>query len=329
MRSLAAFALVAVGCGSSSTNGGAADAGAPDLAGAPAAAWVARTPLPAARQETAVVALDGKVYVLGGFDRTQAIVTTVDAWDPATDSWSTKAPLPAAVHHANAAAAGGKLYVVGGSKTSSFTATGETWAFDPAANAWSTRTPMPAGTERGAAMVGALGNEIYVAGGLRGGAVADFSVYDTAADSWAALPPLPAARDHGVGAIVGTTFYAIGGRDSSPAAHVPRVDAFDISSGTWSSRAPLPTSRGGAAAGVLDGQIIVAGGEGNAGSSKGVFATVERYDPATDLWTALPPMRTPRHGTGGAVVGRLFVVPGGADVQIFAAVDVVESITFP
>src|SRR5439155_3606283 len=115
---------------------------------------------------------------------------------------------------------------------------------------------------------------------------------------------LPAPRDHGVGAVVGTTFYAIGGRDSSPAAHLPRVDGFDLAAGAWSARAPLPTSRGGAAAGVLDGTILVAGGEGNAGSPNGVFAAFERYDAATDQWSALPPMRPPRHRTGGAVVGR-------------------------
>ncbi|MDB4965465.1 MAG: kelch repeat-containing protein [Myxococcales bacterium] len=329
MRPLAALALLACGCGSSGGDGGGSSdlAVVPDFAGA-TATWQPRAAMPAARQETAVAALDGKVYVLGGFDGTQTIVATVEAWDPATDRWSTMPPLPAPLHHANVATVAGKLYVVGAIKGASFTAIGDSWSFDPAANAWSPRAPMPAGSERGAAMIGVVDHKIYVAGGYRGGAVADFSVYDADADSWSALPALPSVRDHGVGALVGGRFYAIGGRDSTPAAHVARVDAFDLVAGSWSAKTPLPTSRGGAAAGVLDGQIIVAGGEGNAGSPRGVFAAVERYDPAADQWSALPPMRTPRHGTGGAVVGRLFVVPGGADVQLYGAVDVVETITF-
>ena len=38
----------------------------------------------------------------------------------------------------------------------------------------------------------------------------------------------------------------------------------------------------------------------------------------------VPAMRTPRHGTGAAVVGGVLWVPGGADVQAFGATDVVE-----
>ncbi len=67
--------------------------------------------------------------------------------------------------------------------------------------------------------------------------------------------------------------------------------------------------------------------EGNAASTRGVFAEVESYDPIADRWTALRPMRTPRHGTGGAALGRALYVPGGADRQAFGAVAVVEAYT--
>jgi hypothetical protein len=40
-------------------------------------------------------------------------------------------------------------------------------------------------------------------------------------------------------------------------------------------------------------------------------------------------MTTPRHGTGGAVLGRVFYVPGGADVEAFGAVATVEALVFP
>jgi hypothetical protein len=48
-----------------------------------------------------------------------------------------------------------------------------------------------------AAITGAIGGKIYVAGGLRNGAVTDVSVYDPVADSWVPESPLPQARDHG------------------------------------------------------------------------------------------------------------------------------------
>jgi N-acetylneuraminic acid mutarotase len=311
------------------TSGNGDGGGAPDLATSSGLSWQVRTPLPAPRQETAVVALGGRVYVIGGFDINQAVVATVEAWDPVADRWSAVAPLPMPTHHVNAAAVGNLVYALGGLRTSAFTAVGDCWAYDPATDHWSARAAMPTGTQRGASMVGVVGTRIYVAGGFRGSAVADFAAYDTVADSWTVLPPLPTPRDHGVGGAVGTVMLAIGGRDTTPASHVPRVDAFDTVAGAWSARAPLPTSRGGAAAGVLDGSVIVAGGEGNPGSPRGVFAAVEVYNVSHDSWSSLPPMRTPRHGTGGAVVGRTFVVPGGADIQVFGAVNVVESLTLP
>ena len=40
------------------------------------------------------------------------------------------------------------------------------------------------------------------------------------------------------------------------------------------------------------------------------------------------PMGRPRHGTGGAVIGDRFYVPGGANVQAFGAVATVEVFRF-
>ena len=37
-------------------------------------------------------------------------------------------------------------------------------------------------------------------------------------------------------------------------------------------------------------------------------------------------MSVPRHGTGAAAVGGMVVVPGGATVEAFGAVDVVEGV---
>ena len=71
------------------------------------------------------------------------------------------------------------------------------------------------------------------------------------------------------------------------------------------------------------------GGEGNRKKATGVFAEVEVFDPGENLWSSLPPMRTPRHGTGAGGSGGLFIVPGGALNEGFGAVDTVEALKFP
>jgi N-acetylneuraminic acid mutarotase len=236
--------------------------------------------------------------------------------------------LPRPLHHVNAAVAGGKIWVVGALEGPSFVAVGDTLVFDPATAAWSARATMPPGTERGSSFVAAIGDVVYVAGGLRGGvAVADFSAYDAARDVWTSLPALPAARDHGVGVAVGTVFLAIGGRDGAISAHTRRVDAFDPATSAWTARAPMPTSRAGFAAAVARDRVAVAGGEGNAWAASGVFQEVELYDPAMDTWTSLASMRTPRHGTGAAAVGDVVYVPGGATVQALGATAVTEALS--
>jgi len=303
---------------------GATDSGAPDGPGG----WTVLPPLAGgARQETGVAALDGKIYVVGGFNNAGVVARTVEAYDPALRTWSTVAPFPRVLHHANTAAVGGKLYVVGMLVDGLFTANGEVYVYDPASNTWSMKPPLPAGQERGAGGVAVIGTKIYVAGGFRNGnAVADFSSYDTATDMHATLPPLAQASDHLVAGAVNGIVYAIGGRFGGITGLLGRVVAFDPVAGSWSDRAPMITARGGAAAAVVRDRIVVAGGEGNAAVPSGVFPQVEVFVPASNSWYSLPNMRTPRHGTGGASIGNTFYVPGGAAVQAFGASAAVESI---
>jgi N-acetylneuraminic acid mutarotase len=156
-----------------------------------------------------------------------------------------------------------------------------------------------------------VGHLIYVAGGARTESVGEASFYDVRDDRWTALPPLAEPRDHLSGAVVGETFYAVGGRRQGQLRG--NVDAFI--NGAWQPRAPMMTPRAGCGAGVIDGRVFVVGGEGNGASPVGMFDENEAYDPSTDSWTSEERMETPRHGMGAAVVGRTLYVPGGGTLQ--------------
>lgn len=335
-----AFALAALHCGSDgeSTSGAGGSTGTGTSngsgtgptttggqGGAPASGWISVAPLPSPRQENAVVALAGELYVIGGFDAQASVLASVEAYDPSTNTWRGVASLPEPRHHVHAAVVGGKLYVLGGLKTLSFTADGDSWVYDPGSDSWSPIASMPAGTERGGGVVGVVGDEIIVAGGLRQGAVADTSAYDVVQDSWRSLAPLPKPLDHLAGGAVDGIVYALGGRDTGIEALSGDVYAYDPGSDAWSSRTSMLTPRGGTAGAVHDGRLYVFGGEGNVASQTGVFEEVSRYDPGADTWTMLPAMPIPRHGTGAAVLDGIIYVPGGASTQAFGAVDVHEA----
>jgi len=318
--------LVMCGCGDDvPATGDAATDGTADAAittCAPAPGW---TPAPAlARgptQETATVAVGTRLYVLGGFDETLGVLATVQVFDTATCAWSMGPALPRPVHHINATTIGTTIWITGAIETLNFTSVGHVWSWDTSSAAdWTVHAAMPATTQRGASVAGAIGTTIYVAGGLRSGAVAEVTAFDTIAGTWTtALPPLPATRDHGCGAVVGGKLYVIGGRAGNINARTASVEEY-TPGGAWVTRAPMPTARGGTACGVIGGRIIVVGGEGNPATASGVFAEVEAYDPATNTWETLAPMTSPRHGMGAAVVGGSLYVPGGANMQAFAAV---------
>lgn len=306
------------------TDGGPADAD-PDGTG-----WRPLAALPMPIQETGVAAIGNRVYVVGGFAGFD-VLDQVHVYDIAADRWDTAADLPMPIHHANVAAVGGKLYVVGALTGQDFAPIPDVWEYDPAQDEWIEKAPMPSALRRGAAAAGTVGNIIYVAGGsgVGGGSVATFTAYDPGTDTHdTTLPDLPDALNHLVGAGVGDTFYAIGGRDVGIVGIQNRCHAYDPVGRAWTECAAMPTARGGMAAGVVDGAIIVVGGEGNTGASTGVFPQAERYDPGSDSWTSLDPMRTPRHGMGAAGVDGVLYVPGGGDVMGFGATEVVEALVF-
>src|SRR5262249_49742128 len=74
-------------------------------AGDPLGTWTTAPDLAAGpRQETAVVALDSELWVIGGFDGNGAFGSIVEIYTPSTNVWRRGPDLPVPMHHANAAA---------------------------------------------------------------------------------------------------------------------------------------------------------------------------------------------------------------------------------
>ncbi|HEY7371754.1 MAG TPA: kelch repeat-containing protein [Polyangia bacterium] len=322
--------------GSAAGNGGnAGNSGRGGSAGSSAnlGSWDLLAPMPGgARQEFNVAAVKGIVYAIGAFG-TGTDAHRVEAYDPATNTWTTKASIPFAADHPNVAATADKLYILGevGAQNSA--------EYDPATDTWTMKAPIP--TQRAASTTAAIGTKIYVAGGAMGSngasfgpTVRDFAVYDTTTNSWETLDPIPLpGRNHAPGAAVAGIFYIIGGRTNGPTDGLQnRVDAYDPATRQWTLKAPMPVARGGCMGGVVNGQIVIVGGEGNARdiNINGVFPDTDVYDPIADSWRVMAPMRTPRHGTGAAGVGNKLYVPGGATAQGGGtAIAILEAFTLP
>jgi len=329
-------ALAGVSAGTSTPD--PADASAPALPGqgtsrdgkqaGDSGTWSEGARLGDQRTEAAVVAVNGKIYMLGGMARGQDAHALNQEYDPATDRWLERAPMPHALSHAGAAALNGKIYVVGGFlRNVHLDAQNLAFEYDPAADTWRTLAPMK--SPRGAVGVVALNGKIHAIGGrdVNRVTVATHEVYDPATGRWGELGPLPKARDHLAAIAVDGRIHVIGGRFDASTDNTGLHDVYDPAGAgsPWTSAAPLPTPRSGISAVLYRGVILIAGGECNSGK---LFTEHEGFNVKTGRWSRFTPMSSPRHGIQAATDGRTVFVPGGAPACGTGASDTLQKFSF-
>lgn len=201
---------------------------------------------------------------------------------------------------------------------------------DGEAPRWIDRAPFPeARTEVSATTDGRY---IYLAGGFgppegdeRASSPRTLWRYDGEADRWTPLTEIPEGVHHAPFQHHDGRLYILGGFRETSFDPVANVRIYDLASDRWSEGAPMPTPRGAAGWTLLDGRIHVIGGNVSereaVADQPGARVTDDRsvnvheaYDPATDTWTRLRPMPTPRNHLGAAAVnGRIHAVLGRAD----------------
>ena len=278
--------------------------------------WEMKAPMPASLSEVAVVAVDGKLHVLGG-----SVLGFTGPYhleyDPASDKWVPRAAVPRSLDHMGAAVANGRIYVVGGfiGGSTHNDAQNVAMEYDPTLDSWRILAPMKAG--RAAVGVAALGGKLYAIGGRdpTGTTVTTNEVYDPATNRWKLLAPLPRARDHLAIGVVDGKIHVAGGRFGASTERTDLHDVYDPASDSWTSAPPMPTPRSGLAGTVYKGLFMVLGGEM---PGVGTNRENEAYDARTNSWRALAPMPAGRHATGADIVGdRVYLAagsltPGGA-----------------
>lgn len=276
-----------------------------------AAGWLSFAPVLTPRQEVAVAAAGGKVYLIGGIGDAGVILDSVEVFDPVAGTWRFVASIPRPRHHAAAATVGDAIYVIGGYETLTFAPTTNVYRYDTLLDQWTEVAPLP--SPRGALGAATIDGKIYAVGGVPGGRA--LLVYEPATNAWTALPLMPTPREHLAAASANGILFVAGGRFTS--GNTSAFECYEPGPQRWTALPPLPTARSGIAAAVLGGRMYVFGGEGNAASFTGIFPQTESFDFATSTWRSEPLMKTPRHGIGAATIGQLIFIPAGATVQGF------------
>jgi len=263
--------------------------------------WITKSPMPTPRGQLGVAVINGILYAVGGYNG--GPLSTVEAYDPTTDTWTTKASMPTARSGFAVGVINGILYAAAGTQGGSLKDVVE--AYDPTTDTWTTKTRAP--TARFGVGGGVVNGILYVVGGDGfGGLVPTVEAYDPSTDTWTEKASMPTPRSQvGVGVANGI-LYAVGG-SSVGNALVPLsvVEAYDPATDTWTTKTSLPVASAGPGVGVVNGILYAVGGFSGG-------STNQAYDSNADTWTMKASMPTSRYLLGvGVANGILFAVGGG------------------
>lgn len=243
--------------------------------------WTTGAPIPTARYVPASAVVGNILYVIGGCNSQCAVgggaLTTVEAYNPATNTWSEKSPIPVAIDSVYAVESKNIIYVVGG-YVQGPGRVNTLYSYDPATDTWTQLASMNVGRSNPAS--GVLGG-IIAAGGLgNGGVTNDNEVYSTATNKWKTLAAMPTALTASCfGAISGKFYVASGTDNSGPNAAVQAYTGGTTKSWT-TGLASIPQAMVGPASAVVTGRLYCIGGA-NTGTlfASSVYGDVQIYQP--------------------------------------------------
>src|SRR5882724_855124 len=112
------------------------------------AAWKDLAPMPKGGSHVGLAALDGKIYVAGGFTGRphNAPINQFAVYDPAANKWQTLAPIPMALGSVSLAGVQGKIHALGGRLAGEVTVDMHA-VYDPGSAKWSAAAPLPGLTQ--------------------------------------------------------------------------------------------------------------------------------------------------------------------------------------
>ena len=243
----------------------------------------------AARKFAGVTALDGRLYVTGGY--ADACLDSVHVFTPTTGKWTDAAPMAVARAWHACCAHQGRVYVCGGDAQMHATPTCE--RYDPLADRWTTVAAMQVARWRVPAV--SYRGRVCVLGGHSAADQPMSSVesYDAQEDAWAIGAPMLSRRSGHCAAVCGERLFVFGGVCRVSLHGGPDVlnscEMFDPRSRQFVYIRPMLAVRCSFAVAVSNGRIYCFGGVGGrdrvgGGGRDALGCSTEVYNTATGGW---------------------------------------------
>ena len=275
------------------------------------------------RINAGVASMQGKIYVVGGWDGIAGLNTATRVapagkrgagrWQPLPEmSIARECPGVAVLFRGAGRSLTGGLYAVGGAWGARYHSSCE--VYNARSGAWEPKAAM--GVKRCGVGVASLGGKLYAVGGFTQPVGEDYFVYhssvecyDPVEDEWKFVTAMGTPRARAGVAVVDGRLYACGGY-SGPNYH-SSVEMFDPADGTWQPTAPMGTARSGPGVALAGGMLYAVGGS----TPSGYLSSAERLDPRSpDGWSPIASMGAVRACLGIAeILGELYAIGGSDD----------------
>ena len=296
-----------------------ADADSQPASGAWPTTWTTGANMNTARWESASVAMDGKIWVFGGWlDNGRTGTQQYEVYDVAKNTWTKLGYMPVAHTHSELAAdpANHVIYLAGGLYGSyPGTTVNTVYEYNTLNNTWTSLPSMPSVHAAGALSL--VNNTLDYFGGIGVDHNVDIGTHivldlNNLAAGWQSAPDMPDPRDHFAHVVLDGKIYAIGGEFGHDLLHEQQtlVDCYDPIAKTWTRLASIPQAKSHDESGTFvtpDGKIISAGGQIDDFHETD---NVVEYDPDTNTWTTIGKLPLPMQGAVVQQVGNQIIVAG-------------------
>jgi N-acetylneuraminic acid mutarotase len=293
--------------------------------------WSKAANSPVARTEAETAVVNGKMYCFGGYTNSSLVPEAVaDVYDPVSNTWKAITSMPTGETHAGTCSDSRYVYMAGGytgpggAGNQTF-ATTNVFRYDTVTNTWSNLPGLP--QSRGAGGLVLLGDTLHFFGGTdiaRKDRDEHWTLnLDDLSAGWQTAAPLPTVRNHMGAVVLDGKIYAVGGQQHQDAAEIAQsaVQVWDPANpNVWTNAASLPLARSHIAGAtfVMDGRIIVLGGETTYLHS---VDNDSAYDPSTNTWTALTSLPIPRSsGCANEINGVIFYMTGNISTACYKGI---------
>jgi N-acetylneuraminic acid mutarotase len=187
--------------------------------------WTKKGDMPSARAGMGVSVVNGKIYVVGGWDNNQYLSTT-EEYDPVTGIWTKKADMPTPRGNHASPVIDEKIYVIGGWQNDGVSSSVE--VYDPIIDIWVKKADMP--NPRGSTVASVVNGKIYIIGGGSDKVLELVEEYDVLTDTWKRKADMLTPRTAIAACEVNGIIYVMGGR-SKDYFYNAIVEAYDTGLG--------------------------------------------------------------------------------------------------